>query len=81
MNICHSAEDATHLFPEHSVNNANYPIEHDILSLSTVKLLIAPEYRCNRALPYGLSSTWNDSVEIIDDDIPGSASPVVSKRM
>jgi hypothetical protein len=52
--MCHSAGDATHLFPEHGVHNANYPIEHDIFSPSTVKFLIAPEYRCNRALPYGL---------------------------
>jgi hypothetical protein len=54
MNVCHLAGDATHLFTEHGVDNANYPIEHDIFSPSTVELLIAPEYRCNWALPYGL---------------------------
>ena len=54
MNVYHSAGAATHLFPEHSVDNTNYAIEHDIFPPSTVELLIAPEYRCNRALPYGL---------------------------
>ena len=63
MNMCHLAGDATHLFTEHGVDNANYAIEHDIFSPSTIQLLIAPEYRCNRALPYSLVQPFNDSVE------------------
>ena len=77
--IYHSAGDRTHLFSEHSVDNANYPIEHDIFPLSTVKLLVAPEYRCNRALPYQLVQrlvTVNVIVEIIDDDMTTYLDPL-----
>ena len=76
---CHSAGDATHLFSEHSVDNTNYPIEHDIFSPSTVELFIAPEYRCNRALPYELVQrlvTVNVSVKIIDDNMTTCLDPL-----
>ena len=39
-----SLKKAAHPFSKECVDDANYTIQHDILSLSTIELLIAPEY-------------------------------------